>query len=158
MIKPMKAAISLEWKKIRDGRTTLLTVITVAILLLLWIPAVVDKVLSFQHFRAGIEHQPLPSWLASPLIYTLPVLEATTIVLLLVDRTRRWGMWLSFLLMLAFTGYVGFAIAEGLSKDKYPCACGSVISGMTWFQHFWFNQFFLLVSAWGIYLTKKTSR
>lgn len=149
----MKIEMSISGKKTKGNRDVVLTTIVVALLLILWIPVVLDKLLSFHDFRFGIHHQPLPIWLKQPLVYALPILEITTVSLLIIDYTRRWGMWLSFLLMLTFTGYVGYALLGGF--EKIPCGCGSVISGLSWQGHFWFNLSFTLISVYGIYLTTK---
>jgi len=126
-----------------------LFLITVA-LLALWIPVAVDKLIDFRQFRAGVLSQPLPEPLGHVLVWALPLLEAATVVLLLISRRARyWGLWLSFTLMLAFTGYVAIALAD--AWEKLPCGCGSVISGLSWRQHFWFNLLFLALSGGGIY-------
>src|SRR5690606_20993862 len=41
--------------------------------------------------------------------------------------------------------------------DKRPCGCGSVISGLTWEQHLWFNIGFLLISIAGLWLTRPSA-
>jgi len=116
-------------------------------LLLLWIPVSMDKFINFDAFRSSMLQQPFGNTFAWVLIYTLPVLEVTTAVLLAFDRSRRLGMMLSSVLMIAFTGYVGLALL-GI-RGKLPCACGLIISGMGWMQHLWFNLFFLVISIIG---------
>lgn len=61
-------------------------------------------------------------------------------------------MWISSILMLGFTIYIGLGIA-GL----YPtpsCGCAFIIESLTWNQHFIFNLFFLTLSLLGIWLSK----
>lgn len=117
------------------------------LLLLLWIPVALDKVLNFVSFRSGILRQPFSDNLGYVLIYSLPLLELATITTLVVTKHRKIGFILSTLLMASFTGYIGIALLG--AWEKLPCGCGSVISGMSWKQHFWFNLFFLIVSAIG---------
>src|SRR5690606_14440571 len=134
----------------RRKKNTLLTIL----LLLLWIPVNLDKIVKFDAFRLGILMQPLSHPVAYLVIYSLPVLEILTVFLLVVNRYRRWGFRLSSLLMAAFTAYIGLALLG--AWEKLPCGCGSVISGMSWQQHFWFNIFFLSISLVGWYWHKNT--
>lgn len=133
-------------------RAHFIKVITL-LLLILWVPVVVDKLIDYGSFRAGMLRQPLPTSMIDILLWLLPFAETLVVALLLINnRTRRWAMYLSSLLLLAFTAYIGLALL-GL-WEKVPCVCGSVIRFLTWKQHFLFNLFFLLISIWGIYSTR----
>lgn len=127
----------------------------VIFLLLLWIPVVIDKWLHFESFKAGMINQPLPKGLKEVLVYTLPAAESLTVLLLINEKTRYLGLWLSFVLLLLFTGYVGLALLG--AWEKLPCSCGSVIKHLTWKQHFLFNCSFLILSAYGLKKHKKQS-
>lgn len=122
------------------------------LLLTLWILVAVDKLMNFDVFQAGILRQPFSDNLGYVLIYLLPMLESLIILFLLSPPMRYYGLLLSLLLMTIFTIYVGLALA-GI-WEQLPCSCGSVISGLTWKQHFFFNLFFTAVSAAGFYLMK----
>src|SRR5690606_23058863 len=135
--------------------THIITLISIA-LLLLWIPVSLDKLLHFQAFKAGILRQPFSDTLGQVLIYTLPLLEIIAAISIASGRFRLVGFGLSSLLMAAFTGYIGIALLG--AWEKLPCGCGSVISGMSWTQHFWFNLFFLALSIWGYYLQRGLHR
>ncbi|MCD8540464.1 MAG: hypothetical protein LRY55_12375 [Leadbetterella sp.] len=119
------------------------------LLLALWIPVTLDKIINFRVFKTGILRQPFNHDLGLVLVYALPVLEAFTVILLLFPTLRKWGFALSTLLMLAFTGYIAVALAD--TWKHLPCGCGSVISSLSWEQHFFFNLFFLVVSGYGFY-------
>lgn len=116
-------------------------------------PVVIDKLTDFEAFKKGILNQPFSNQLGYVLIYALPVLEIATVICLVYPKFQRAGLLLSTFLMVAFTGYVGVAPAG--AWEKLPCECGSVISGMTWLQHFFFNLLFLFLSGWGLYLWYK---
>ena len=120
------------------------------VLLTLWIPVVLDKIINFEVFKSGIFRQPFDDSYAQVLIYLLPFLEGVAVIFFLIPALQRWAFALSTLLMLAFTLYVGAALAG--AWEKLPCGCGSVLSGMTWKQHLFFNLFFLLLSGYGFYL------
>jgi len=119
----------------------------------MWIPVTVDKLTSFDSFKAGMLKQPLPVSLTTFLAYTIPVLELFTVLLLVFKKYRRWGFYFSLGLLALFTGYVGLALLGVWAK--MPCGCGSVISGMSWPAHLLFNTSFLILNAYGIYLLNK---
>ncbi|MFS0491879.1 MauE/DoxX family redox-associated membrane protein [Leadbetterella byssophila] len=124
-----------------------LKLITLA-LLTLWIPVSIDKWINFEIFQNGLIRQPFSDQLGQVLSYLLPVVETATIILLVVEKWRKAGMLLSTALMAVFTCYIGLALLG--AWDKLPCGCGSVISQLTWKQHFFFNLAFLLLSAYGL--------
>lgn len=125
----------------------------IALLLLLWVPVSIDKLIDFAAFKDGILKQPFSIDLGYVLIYTLPAFELLIVFALVSEKFRRVGLILSTLLMAVFTGYVAVALLG--AWEKLPCGCGSVIRGMTWTQHFFFNLFFLVLSVLGLYLWYK---
>jgi len=131
-------------------KTHILKIIAV-LLLALWIPTSLDKLMNFDRFKADIGRQPLNESLLTTLAYILPFIEIS-IVIWLVVRSSRWvGYGLSSLLMVAFTGFVWLAWQK--AWPKLPCGCGKLISTISWQQHFWFNLFFLIISILGLLLT-----
>lgn len=127
--------------------------IIIFILLVLWIPVTIDKVSNFTSFKYSILQQPFPDWLGLILIYILPTVELLIVVCLMFEKLRKTGLLISSLLMAVFTGYIGIGLLG--YWEKLPCGCGSVITGMTWKQHFFFNVAFLLISGLGLYLWYK---
>jgi len=139
----------------KKKKTHIISLISI-ILLLLWVPVSLDKLVHFQVFKAGLLRQPFSDSLGQVLVYTLLPLEIITALSLVYHRFRQVGFGLSSFLMAAFTGYIGVALLG--AWEKLPCGCGSVISGMSWTQHFWFNLFFLVLSLWGYYLQRSLHR
>ena len=131
-------------------RQSIITLLTI-LLLILWIPVTLDKLTDFQSFRAGILRQPFSDALGYALLVLLPILEIAVVIMLIRPKWRPGGFRLSSLLMAAFTAYIGVALLG--AWEKLPCGCGSVISGMSWQQHFWFNLFFLMISLYGWYIS-----
>ncbi|MDA3615615.1 MauE/DoxX family redox-associated membrane protein [Polluticaenibacter yanchengensis] len=123
------------------------------ILLILWIAVVTEILLNFKAFKTGISRQPLPEVFKLLVIYLLPVLEFATVVSLVFTKLQRTGMLLSTILMFAFTVYIGITLLG--FWDQLPCTCGSVIKGLSWQQHFFFNLLFLFISMLGFYLYTK---
>lgn len=125
----------------------------VILLLALWIPVSIDKLMDFTMFKIGILSQPFSNNLGLILVYILPALEFLTVLGLIFKKFHKIGLILSTVLMTAFTGYIAVALLG--AWEELPCGCGSVISGMTWTQHFFFNLFFLILSVLGLYLWYK---
>lgn len=121
-------------------------------LLAMWVPIFIDKVMGFPEYRSSMMRQRLPNWSREILVYVVPALEATTVFLLIRASTRHYGFLLSFVLMALFTGYIGTAL---MGNGPLPCSCGSVISGMSWRVHLYFNLLFLLISGCGLFLQWK---
>lgn len=137
--------------KKRNMNQAILRILTIC-LLLLWIPVSMEKILHFEAFEISMFKQPFPVWFIKPVSISVPIVEALTAILLVFRKTRLLGFYFSFGLMLVFTGFVGMALM-GILKNAL-CNCATVISGMSWKTHFFFNLLFLIISAYGIYLLK----
>lgn len=131
------------------------------LLLLLWIPAALDKIQDLEGFHRTLLQQPIPDRWAGILYWLLPVVEFVCAVLLVggavnspkTHRLRTGGFALSALLMLAFTAFILLGVLGWYQKR--PCGCGSVITGLSWEQHLWFNVAFLLISMAGWLLSRR---
>lgn len=119
------------------------------VLLLLWFHTALDKFADLWTFEVNLGRQPLPKWSVKPLTYAVPGTELLTGILLFVPKTRKYGFWVSAILMLGFTLYVGLGLTKILGH--LPCACSKIISSLNWQAHFWLNIFLLLLSILGLY-------
>ncbi len=122
--------------------------------LALWVSVAVEKLWELSGFHSTLRRQPIPEWSTDILFWLLPLAELGAAVLLAWPRSRKrthQGMWLSAILMLAFTLFIGFGVLGWY--EKRPCGCGSVISGLSWNAHLWFNGASLLLAILGIWLT-----
>jgi putative oxidoreductase len=90
---------------------------------------------------------------ANSISWTVPILEIVTTISLLFSRTRKLGLYLSLLLMITFTSYVGY-IVFFTNSDDWPCHCGGVIQNMGWVQHLIFNSVFTSLAILGIALDR----
>lgn len=135
--------------------SSILNIIT-ALLALLFIYVGASKLIDFTGFQSQMSRQVLPASLKPILTWLLPPGELSLGIMLLFQRTQLTGLWLSTIAMLAFTIYVALAVFHLV--DKLPCACGTIIRGMTWRQHLWFNLFFLLLSIIGISINYRERR
>lgn len=129
--------------------------ITAALLILLFIYTGISKLNDRQLFQAILSKLQLIGPYSTPLSLALPIIELVTSVLLLFPATKTIGLWASLVLMLLFTGYIGYML---LSHSRLPCSCGGVLRQLTWIQHLEFNILFTLlpgISLWFIYHNKR---
>lgn len=126
------------------------------ILLSMWIPVGLDKILHFELFKNAMIQQPFDDGYGILLAYILPLLEISTIILLIIPSLRRYGFFLSAFMMSLFTGYVALAIFG--RPDNLPCGCGLVFQHLSWEVHLVLNSIFLLISLLGLILEKHILR
>jgi len=87
------------------------------------------------------------------LSYIIPISEIVICLLLIFTRTKKAGYYLSLLALVLFTVYIIYILVA--YTNNLPCACGGVISLLSWKQHLLFNIFFILITIRAIYLTNK---
>ncbi|TDX00473.1 MauE/DoxX family redox-associated membrane protein [Dinghuibacter silviterrae] len=135
-------------------RETILTIITFLFgLLFLYTGGI--KLLTYKSFVWDLGRDPyIGTGIANVVGVALPVIEIVVGTMVLVDRTRKWGLWFSLLLMTVFTIYVRWMIND----PTRHCTCGGVIRAMTWRQHFWFNMGFAILAAVGVWLVSSKSK
>ncbi|ALL05761.1 hypothetical protein AQ505_09810 [Pedobacter sp. PACM 27299] len=78
------------------------------------------------------------------LAWLIPAVEILISMLLIIPKTRRYGLVSSLLIMIAFTSYLIYMISYGGPKT---CGCGGVIQSLTWVQHIWFNISFIFLAG-----------
>lgn len=119
---------------------------------MLWAYASFPKFLNMKRFRYVMQSQIIPKWLANILYVLLPIFEIAVMVLLIFKETRLLGMYISFLLMLIFTIYIGGA-AFNFYK-LYLCPCGKIFSRMSWKEHFYANLTLTIMALAGCILIR----
>ncbi|MES1160691.1 MAG: MauE/DoxX family redox-associated membrane protein [Bacteroidota bacterium] len=124
-----------------------------ALLIMLFLYASLSKFLDFRTFTGEMNNQPFPNFLTPFLVWFIPLFEIAIVIALIMERTRLYGFYASFVLMTLFSIY---AITILLHFFAYvPCSCGGVISKLTWRQHLVFNLFFVALSVTGIILQRR---
>jgi len=126
----------------------------IAVLVLLLMYTGATKWADFEQFERSIHLQHFPLWLERLLIYSLPGSEMIAALLMVFDRTRIAGLWLSLSLLTAFTIYVAAAVLHIL--ERTPCPCGGALATLTWPQHLLFNLSFLAANVTAILLAYRT--
>ena len=125
----------------------------IPIIALLWFYAAVSKLINFRHFRDAMQKQPFSPWFQAVLIYSLPIVEATIGSLLIFEKRRLTGLYISAGLFTAFIIYTLMILFRFFGH--IPCACGGLIERMGWTFHLWFNIGFLFLTILSIILITK---
>lgn len=115
----------------------------------LFLYAALNKLIDYQEFRVQLSKSPLImdfSWLVA---WGIPIVEILVAISLFTPRFRLPGLYASFCLMFAFTGYI-FIILN--FSPHVPCSCGGILNNMGWTGHLIFNTSFTLLAVLGIFL------
>jgi len=119
------------------------------LLILLFVYAAISKLLDYNTFKFQLGRSPYVTGIAGFVAWALPVGELIVASLLIIKRTKLFGLYASFFLMLLFTGYI-YAM---LHFSYYiPCSCGGILSKMSWNQHLIFNVVFTCLALSAILL------
>jgi uncharacterized membrane protein YphA (DoxX/SURF4 family) len=129
----------------------LLEIITF-LLVLLFTYASFSKLLDFHTFRSQLNQSPYLAHYAGIIVWLVPLSELLICVLLMLNKTRLAGLYLSFAMMLAFTFYI-YAILH--FSAFIPCSCGGILSQMSWKQHLVFNIIFTILALAGVLIYPK---
>jgi putative oxidoreductase len=126
-----------------------------ALLIFLFVYTATSKFLDFNSFKLTLHASPLITDKNILVAWAIPVVELITAALLLIPRTRLFGLYSSLGIMTVFTLYLGYML---LFTPNRPCVCGGVIKTMSWNGHLVFNCFFVLLSLMAIRLHKMVER
>lgn len=114
------------------------------LLVLLFMYAAISKLADYGEFKAGLADAPHIGQYAAVLAWFIPALEIYISLMLLFEATRLTGLYASFVLMAAFTVYIGYLLGSG---SDLPCECGGILNEMSWETHLVFNCFFVALSG-----------
>lgn len=126
------------------------------IFILLFVYTGIMKIRDYEIFRIRLDQSPMLEGLGDLLAILIPTALLLSAILLLIDRTRKAGMYSVLGLMILFTGYI--AIVLGFFPSSLPCSCNGVLESMTWTQHLWFNIGFLVLAGIGVALNRIDSK
>ncbi len=129
--------------------------ITAALFILLFVYTGIMKLNDRNIFQFVISKSPLIGNWSAFLSMSLPIVELITAFLLFLPATKKTGLWISLLLMIVFSIYIGYMV---LFSPHLPCSCGGVLKQLTWNQHLAFNIVFTSFAALSIWITKRQQR
>jgi putative oxidoreductase len=121
----------------------------------LFIYTAISKLLIYNTFLSDLHRSPLIGSLAGFVSIFIPLLELAAAGMVLFIQTRKWGLYLSLILMALFTGYVGYVL--GMTHDR-PCNCGGIIRNLSWKNHMILNTSLMVLSVIGIWLNQHTDK
>lgn len=104
-------------------------------------------------FQMRLSPAPYMKILAPYLAWLIPVSELIVVFLLLFEKSRLIGLYSALALLVTFEIYI---LAMLLSGKDLPCACGGVVSLLSWKQHILFNGFFIAIDLLAISIQKNT--
>jgi putative oxidoreductase len=111
-----------------------------------WIPAVFillfvytgcSKLLDLEGFTGTLYNQPIPRTIVPFLTIVLPILEVSTAICLLFNRTRLVAIYSALCMLIVFTLYAGAILLRLF--NHVPCSCGGIFRNFSWGQHLWLN-------------------
>lgn len=118
------------------------------VLIFLFVYASVSKLLEFEDFKNQLAQSPILSAFANIVAYGIIFLELGVTILLVFDKTRKIGLYMSYTLMVMFTMYIIIILNF---SSFIPCSCGGVLENLNWTQHLIFNVVFVLLACWAIF-------
>lgn len=133
--------------------TPLLIDACAALLVLLFLYTAIMKLSDYPDFLDQLQHSPQLHQFAWLISWLIPSAEIATAILLIIPKTKRAGLLLAFVMMLGFSVYVFYVLNYA---HEVPCACGGVISGMSWKNHLIFNLIYTGIALLGILLSQNT--
>src|SRR6266542_2691309 len=116
-------------------KSTLSTLI-ITLFVFLFTYTAVSKILHHNLFLITLIQSPILYSQATIISWLLPIVELLTVVLLIIKKTQRIGMYITFTLMLIFSAYVLYLL---VFIPNLPCSCGGVLQSLTWNQHLILN-------------------
>ncbi|MRG48465.1 hypothetical protein GFS24_25340 [Chitinophaga sp. SYP-B3965] len=131
------------------GKKIIIQVI-VALFVILWVYTGYNKLVEYEEFRITLGRSPFIQPLAGFIAVVLPTGELLLALLLVIPKTRLLGLYLSFVTMTLFTGYIWLMLQYA---SDLPCSCGGVLEMMDWDDHLLFNAAFTVAALVAIVLS-----
>lgn len=123
------------------------------LLALMFFYAAYSKLIDYDKSRQEMLNQVFPRAVAMVLLFLVPITELLIVVLLLFRHSRRWGLYGSLILLVAFSVYISVSMSGVFGR--VPCSCGGILKHMGYWTHLAFNVFFIVLVVLGIALEKQ---
>lgn len=127
--------------------------VSLLLLILLWSYSSMSKLTDISRFQQALTIFNFPFGLKLFFSFGIPISELLIAIFLITPRYRKPALWFSMLLLSGFTIYVILAVFNFF--EKRPCACGGVLSMLSWRMHLFFNITFSLINALAIFLSRR---
>ncbi len=142
--------ITFSWLKKR------LAVEIIALLfVILFLYTGIAKLMDFEVFKEQLYESPILKPVAPAAAWGVPITEFILSILLFVPKYRLKGLYAAFVLMVLFTGYVGWLLAFA---PELPCSCGGIMEALSWPAHLAVNIGLVGLALVGIIIAKRLKR
>jgi uncharacterized membrane protein YphA (DoxX/SURF4 family) len=115
----------------------------------------ISKLLDFMLFQEQLSESPILEPIVPLVAWGLPITEFIVSLLLFLPRYRLVGLYVTFILMILFTVYVGALLAF---STELPCSCGGILEALSWPAHLALNIGLIGLALTGIILAKKIKK
>jgi putative oxidoreductase len=115
--------------------------------------AAISKLSNFEISKMEMMNQVFPRAVAAQLVWLVPVIELSITFLLVLKSTQLTGLYVSALLMAAFSVYISISMSGAFGR--IPCSCGGILRHMSYGTHLVFNLFFLVIAVLGIIIKQR---
>lgn len=132
----------------------ILPLATSLLFVLLLAYAAISKAITLENFISQMEQAPGLQRFSETLAYSIIVLQVTAIFLLCYERSRLWGLCLTFGMVTVFAGYIALMLTDSKSL---PCTCIGLFEKMTWKGNLVLNIGLMITALTGI-ITLKAGR
>lgn len=126
--------------------------LVVYLYILLFVYAAVSKLLDFENFRIQLGQSPAINSFADWLAWVVPLSEICIGILLMFNRTKFWGLYAGYTMMVMFTAYIYIMLNF---SSFLPCSCGGILENLGWKEHLVFNVVFVLIAFVGLIMLNK---
>lgn len=110
--------------------------------------AAMAKLMDYDKSLSEMRNQIFPVFIAKTLTWLIPVIEIVLSLLLLFPSSRKMALWVSLLLLIAFTLYIAVVMTGVFGR--IPCSCGGILENMSYGIHLMFNLFFIAIAIFGL--------
>jgi uncharacterized membrane protein YphA (DoxX/SURF4 family) len=118
-----------------------------ALFVLLFIYAALSKLKDFEKFEVQLAKSPLLNVFVEVIAWTIPFVELTIAVMLMLMRLQYTALYAAFTLMVIFSAYI---VAILKFSSYIPCSCGGILQNMSWSEHLYFNIGFIILGIIGV--------
>jgi putative oxidoreductase len=123
-----------------------------ALLIFIFAYAAISKFFNYEIFRYNLKDTPLVGDKAPVIAIILSVVNLIPVILLSIPQSRKAGLLYSFILLLFYSGYIGYSL---LTATQLPCSCSGIVSWLTWKQHLWADLAFAALAFIAFLLSKR---
>lgn len=141
--------------KLSEKTKNTITEIIINFFILLFVYTAISKIFTHNNFQDVLSKSALIGTYSEIVAWAIPIVELIISILLIIPKTKKWGLMGTLLLMISFTGYLIYMVSV---STKLPCSCGGIISEFSWQQHIIFNCVLIGIAGIGTWLKRQTSK